>query len=153
MASRDHHCRIILCLIGNMRSDQIIDSVQMSVLNDRFCSAHSLLGRLENQLDRTVERILDGHKNLCNAKTDRRMSVMSAGVHEALVYRSKAFTGRAMGRILFLKYSQCINVKTHCNRGALSAAQDSDNSCHAAFCIGKKFRICSLSSCTLILSL
>ena len=153
MASRDHHRRIVVGLIGNVGADEIIHAVQMAVLHDGFRTANAFLRWLEDQLHGPVKGILNGHQHLRHAQADGGMAVMAAGMHKALVDGAEALAGRPVGFVLFLKYAQCVDVETHGYCGALSAAQDTDHSGHTALCIFHKLRICPLGHSSLVLLL
>ena len=153
MASRNYHCRIVLFLICYMRADQVIHTVKMSVINDGFRTADTLFCRLEDQFHGSVELVLYRHQDFRHTETDGGMSVMSAGMHKAFIYRVKSLFRRSVARIMLLKYAEGIDIKPHGNRRALAAAQDSDHAGHSSLCVLNKLRIRSLGDGTLILFL
>ena len=153
MASRNYHCRIVLFLICHMRADQVIHTVKMPVINDGFRTADALFRRLEDQFHGSVELILNRHQDFRHTETDGGMSVMSAGMHEAFIYRVKSLFRRSVARIMLLKYAEGIDIKPHGNRRTFAAAQDSDHAGHSSLCVLNKLRIRSLGNGTLILFL
>ena len=136
-----------------MRADQVIHAVKMSVINDGFRTADTLFCRLEDQLYRSVELVLNGHQDLRHTESDGGMSIMSTGMHKAFIYRVKSLFRRSVARIMLLKYAEGIDIKPHGNRRALAAAQDSDHTGHSSLCVLNKLRIRSLGNGTLILFL
>ena len=153
IASRNYHCRIVLFLIRHMRADQVIHTVKMSVINDGFRAADTLFRRLEDQFHGSMELILNRHQDFRHTKTNGGMSIMSAGMHEAFIYRVKSLFRRSVARIMLLEYAEGIDIKPHGNRRTFAAAQDSDHTGHSSLCVLNKLRIRSLGNGTLILFL
>ena len=136
-----------------MRADQVIHTVKMSVINDGFRAADTLFRRLEDQFHGSMELILNRHQDFRHTKTNGSMSIMSAGMHEAFIYRVKSLFRRSVARIMLLKYAEGIDIKPHGNRRTFAAAQDSDHTGHSSLCVLNKLRIRSLGNGTLILFL
>ena len=151
IASRDHHRRIAVLRIGYMGTDQVIYAVQMAVVHNSLGAADALLRRLEDQLYGSMKRILDRHQNLRDSKADGSMGVMAAGMHKALIYRSKPLSRRTVAAVMLLKHAKGIDIEPHRDRRSFAAAQDSDHAGHSALCVLDKLRIRPLGDGTLIL--
>ena len=64
----------------------------MTIVHNGLCATNALFRRLEDQLDRTVELVLDCHQHLCHTQTHCAVDIVAAGVHIAFVLRSEGQT-------------------------------------------------------------
>ena len=122
----------------------------MDLAPDRFqecdvlAAAYAFLCRLEDKLDCAVQILAQRRQDLRSPESHCGVSVMSAGVHNAIVFRAKSvLRWKMFGRIAFQDRKR-INIKTHGEHRTVTAVNHSDHTGHSVFCFGQESRIGTL---------
>ena len=73
--------RLVLRAQGDMYRDKVHHVVQVPLIHDGLGAIARLLGRLEEELDLSLQLPLPFHQLCGDAQADSRVSVMAAGVY------------------------------------------------------------------------
>ncbi|CAH0286615.1 hypothetical protein SRABI106_03409 [Rahnella aquatilis] len=87
---------------ADMHGGEILHVVHHARFNHGFRAARAFLGRLENQLDGAAELVAHLHQHVCQPEANGGVTVVTTGMHHAVIGRSKPVAERAM--LVFLYF-------------------------------------------------
>ena len=101
-----------------MRTDNEVHIIENAALGHGLSTAGSFFGRLKNQFDLAAELVCVVLNPLCDAKPDRKMTVMTAGMHEVGALRGITAGIGFVSRIGCFADLHAVNVEAKSGDGA-----------------------------------
>ena len=105
----------------NVRGEEVVAVVQNAACGHAGGAPHAFFSRLEENLHFAAELILVVHEPVADRKAHRHVRVMTAGVHEARVFGSKAAVRGNVLVVRAFRHRDAVNVKAQRKRGAGAA--------------------------------
>ena len=96
---------------SHMDGDEVHAAVQMSLVHDGLGPVISLLCRLEDDFDPSLQLFLSFHQSLCQSQPDGGMGVVAAGVDAPVVAGDVALVKRSEALFLRLLVRQAVDVE------------------------------------------
>ena len=106
---------IIRSLEADMTAKQIIYIVNYACIDHSIRTAHALLRRLENQLNRTGQTRFVSCQKLCCCQADGYVAIMTAGMHSLFMLGNKALLARTVRFFLFFLNIVAVHIETEGN--------------------------------------
>lgn len=122
-----------------VRADQVVDVVHDARRSHGGGPAYALFRGLKENLDRAAEFVLVLHHPTGKRKPHGSVSVMTAGVHEARVFRGEAFLGGKMRRVAGLRHEDAVDVAAPGRDGARTPRFENGDGPRVAFHLREEF--------------
>ena len=106
---------IIRSLKADMTAKQIIYIVNHACIDHSIRTAHALLRRLENQLNRAGQTRFISCQKLCSCQADGYVAIMTAGMHSLFMLGNKALLARTVRFFLFFLNIVAVHIETEGN--------------------------------------